>query len=155
MILCLSLLKTPFYSEEIILACFPPAIQPPKFSICSSITTTSCILREAGSVLQVFLSDCHAPFFQSSLRLGLIFLQVILDLNYEARNMWFISLKTGKQLLFCVVMRHPSLIFTVCKILFIFFLTAVPAQFVSQEDHMMQISFIAPHNPKLLAASGI
>lgn len=33
--------------------------------------------------------------------------------------------------------------------------TAIPAQFISQEAHTLDISFILPRNQKLLAVSGI
>lgn len=44
----------------------------------------------------------------------------ILDLNCKAGNTWFVSLKIGKQLCFCV-MRHPSFIFFVSKVFVIYF----------------------------------
>lgn len=76
----LSLPEILFHSEEIMLAFLLPAIQLPKFSVCSTITTTTCMPRKAYCVLWVFLSDCPAPFFQSCFQLGLIFLLLLCSL---------------------------------------------------------------------------
>lgn len=50
-------------------------------SVCSSITTTSSVSRETDSVVWVFLSDCHAPFFQSSFQSSPIFLLSLCSLT--------------------------------------------------------------------------